>query len=45
MICRYLVVSTAFSDCIALGFPVGEVFRCEVTADGSNGKSRYASRW
>jgi len=44
MICRYLVTSTAFSDCIALRFRVGEVFRCEDTADGSNGKSRYAFR-
>lgn len=25
MICRYLVTSTAFSDCIALRFRVGEV--------------------
>ena len=44
MICRYLVTSTAFSDSIALRFRVGEVFRCEDTADGSNGKSRYAFR-
>jgi len=46
MICRYLVTSASFSDCIALRFRVGEVFRCEVTADGSNGKSRCAfQRW
>jgi len=34
-----------FPDYFALRFRVGEVFRCEVTASGSNVKWRCAFRW
>lgn len=43
MICRYLVTSTAFSDCIALRFRVGEFFGAKLLRTGATARAAALS--